>query len=98
MGERVHILKPEELTPQHLDDNWSILAVDDAMEFAREIWNSRRLLPFVSQDLPGTMTSRLYVHVPSLDDEGVRHAVSKLRQIDPSKFDRIVGFPSNTGE
>jgi hypothetical protein len=88
------ILKVEELTDQHLKEYWSIFAIDDKEDFAREIWNSRRLLPFVSAQHEGTMVKQLYVRVPSLDDAGIEHAIRHLREIDFVSRDRTVGFPS----
>ncbi len=85
------IITTEQITIQHLKKYWSIYVIDDNGN-SKEIWNSRRILPFVPAGHTGTVIEVLSVRVPSLDNVDVQATVEHLRKIDPS--DRIVGFPT----
>ena len=45
----MEVIELKDLTKEHLDKHWQILAVDGSREWARKVWDSCRLLPFVGR-------------------------------------------------
>ena len=70
----------ETLTRTDLTRHQDIFAVTPSHERKR-VWDSRRLLPFVGSDHPGTLVERGYIHVESFAPEHLAPLYAKLTEI-----------------
>lgn len=86
----MEVIELKDLTKEHLDKHWQILAVDGSREWARKVWDSCRLLPFVGRDHPGTLVTELYVQVTDLKDSSVQPLIDKLSALDHMGSRRII--------
>lgn len=86
----MEFIELKEITKEHLKDYWQIFAVDGSSEFARKVWDSQRILPFVGRDDPGTLVKVLYVQVADLKDSSVQPLLDKLSALDHMGSRRIV--------
>ena len=83
---------PGEINAAHLDRYWSVLAVSEQEDVSREVWNSRRLLPFLNADSPATLVEHLYVRVRSLDDSDLSPLLKALEAADPMGGRRLLSI------
>ena len=83
-------LNIEDLARDHLLHYWKIYAYVPGDDFCREVWSSRRLLPFTSAQGAATNITRLYVKVDNLNNDGIDPLIRKLEEIDPIADDRII--------
>lgn len=74
----------EQLSDDHLRTYSSVFAHDAIENRSLRVWASRRLIPFVSAESPGTERKSLYARVQSLTDEGISPLVERLSTLDPS--------------
>jgi hypothetical protein len=79
----MHVVRTEDLTPEHLREFWFIHAVTidastGAVTGEEAVWDSKRLVPFVGPESEGTLIKTLYVSVPSLEETDVQPLRDKI--------------------
>jgi hypothetical protein len=77
-------IRREDLRREHLREFWSIHAIAGYGEEAtrERVWTSKRLVPFVGSNHPGTELTALDVRVPSLDEAGLRSLTAKIEHLE----------------
>jgi hypothetical protein len=69
----------EELNRDHLSEFWFIEAVDETTRV--RVQDSKRLLPFVGPNHPGTQVKTLYVRVPLFDEAALELVTAKVERL-----------------
>lgn len=84
-------IKLEELKASDLKHYQRIMAVTTDSAYCLELWDSKRLPPFVSADSHAPLSpGDLYIEVSSLDDVGIAAAKEKISVLDDFPQSRIV--------
>jgi hypothetical protein len=78
-------IRVDELTPQDLRDFYFIEAVPEDRASRIRVWDSRRMLSFVSASHPGTEVKTLLVGVASADECGLEPLMAKIEQLGGGK-------------
>lgn len=82
-------IRLDELTAADLKQYQHILAVAPGGFYGLVIWDSKRMLPMVAWDHPGTLSpGDLYIEVESEQD--ISAARAKIESLDDSPISRIV--------